>query len=104
MAGEAENLLRAKTELLEGVGEDRERLAAAARDVHAALADEADWPAGLRASADAVRAVLPCPRTLPAAVAAMSDDAARKAANLVWALCLEAEDRRIFTDPGPADA
>jgi len=77
----------AMAELLEGDGDERERLANAAASFRAALTAYRGWPAATRTEADALRAMLVAEGRFEATVAMMSDERLRETSDGLWRFC-----------------
>lgn len=88
-----EHLRNARTELLEGDGDDRVRLLYAARAFRAALGEYEDWPPHVRAKADVLRSRLGVDRPVtgrgPIAetLAGMDDESLREVSDDLWRFC-----------------
>ncbi len=88
-----EHLGNARTELLEGDGDERLRLLYAARSFRDALNDYRDWPTAVQVQADSLRMRLGVERPLVGrgpiaeAVAAMSDERLREVSDELWRFC-----------------
>lgn len=85
------HLCNARIGLLEGDGDERERLAEAVRDFNAALAEYPSWPVGLQVRADVLRARLPSVPRSREAVALKDDGTIRELSNELWRFCEVAE-------------
>jgi hypothetical protein len=88
-----EHFRNARTELLEGEGDDRVRLLYAARAFRAALDEYEEWPAHVRAKADELRSRLGVDRPMtgrgPIAetLAQMDDESLRAVCDDLWQFC-----------------
>ncbi len=88
-----DHLRNARTELLEGDGDDRVRLLYAARSFRAALDEYDEWPSTIQNQADALRTRLGVDR--PAAgrgpiaesLAGLDDESLREVCNDLWRFC-----------------
>jgi hypothetical protein len=88
-----EHLRNARTELLEGDGDDRVRLLYAARAFRAALGEYEEWPSQVRLKADELRTRLGVDRPatgrgpIAETLARMNDESLRSVSDDLWRFC-----------------
>lgn len=87
----SDHLCKARIELLEGHGDDRERLANAAREFAMALASRREWPLEMKATAGSLRAKLTAEGRLSESIAAMDEQSLREISDRLWRFCEIAE-------------
>lgn len=87
----ARQLCEARIELLEGEGDERERLLVAARCFLAAVERGRRWPPELRVDAEALKTRLLRRGTPEASVAEMNEETLRHVSDLLWRFCEVAE-------------
>lgn len=91
--GGREHLRNARTELLEGDGDDRMRLLYAARAFRAALGEYEEWPPHVRVKADELRTRLGVDRPamgrgpIAETLACMDDESLREVSDDLWRFC-----------------
>lgn len=85
------HLCSARRELLEGDGDERDRLRIAAREFARALVDYPNWPARSQAVADRLRAKLLAGGGPDAAVRRMDEETLREVSDELWRFCEIAE-------------
>ena len=87
----SDHLCKARIELHEGPGDDRERLANAAREFARALAARREWPMDVKAMAGSLRAKLTATGRVDETIAAMDEQALREVSDRLWRFCEIAE-------------
>lgn len=85
------HLCKARFELLEGDGDERERLVHAAEQFRAALAARANWPPAVRLRADALRSRLFAGGGVSEAITRMDESTLRETSDALWQFCEVAE-------------
>lgn len=87
----SDHLCNVRIELLEGPGDDRERLSRAAREFSIALASRHDWPFEMQATAGAIRSLLISRGRVTDTIAAMDETTLRDVSDRLWRFCEVAE-------------
>jgi hypothetical protein len=85
-----DHLCRARFELLEGDGDERERLAHAADEFRLAFATQSDWPPVMRSRAEVLRSKL-ISKELTAADRLACEESLREISEQLWRFCEIAE-------------
>jgi len=87
----SDHLCKARIELLEGHGDDRERLENAAREFARALAARNEWPMGMKAWAGSLRSRLTSSGSVGETIAGMDEATLRDVSDGLWRFCEVAE-------------
>jgi hypothetical protein len=86
-----DHLCRARFQLLEGDGDERERLTHAAQEFQLACSQETDWPPAMRSRAEVLRRTLLSKEWSSAADCRVSEETLREASEQLWRFCEVAE-------------